>query len=257
VLIDTHCHLYFAHFDDDRREVLERMHDASIAKAIVIGIDAKSNAQSYDLASTHDELLYTVGFHPASSIPKPLDIEQLLSSWWQRPIPPVAIGECGLDLHHNDNPLSVQIEVFTTQLQYATEHNLPVVVHSRDADEETRKALQTVPQTRGVLHCFNGSQLLLEFALANGWYISFAGNVTYPKAVALREAATQVPPERLLVETDAPFLAPQPVRGQRAEPAHIVHTAEVLAQLQDLTQAELAHVTTENAQRLFDFSLAE
>jgi TatD DNase family protein len=141
----------------------------------------------------------------------------------------VAIGECGIDLHWDTNPLERQRAVFIAQLEYAATRKLPVIVHTREADAETRACLEAVPAARGVLHCFNGSELLLEFALRAGWYVSYAGNLTYPKAQELRETAQLVPLDRLLVETDAPFLAPQPVRGRRCEPSHVVHTAQVLA----------------------------
>jgi TatD DNase family protein len=129
-----------------------------------------------------------------------------------------------------------------------------VIVHTREADQQTREVLEQVPGVRGLLHCFNGSPLLLDFALTHDWYVSFAGNVTFPKAQALRDAARQVPLDQLLVETDAPFLAPQPVRGRRCEPAHLIHTAHYLAQLRDLPEEEFEQILLANSQACFNTS---
>jgi TatD DNase family protein len=141
---------------------------------------------------------------------------------------------------------------FRLQLQFARKHDLPVIIHTRDANAETLAMLESVDAPRGVLHCFNGSSELLEFALARqGWYISFAGNLTYPKAIELHEAARRVSTEKLLVETDAPFLAPQPVRGKRCEPAHIVHTVKFLAALRGIDEIDLTQLLFANSKRCF------
>jgi TatD DNase family protein len=257
VLIDTHCHLYFEDFDADREAVIARMAEAGVAGAVVAAVDAESCAQARALAGQHACLRYAAGLHPAYAVQQEywrggvFDAQAFLAPWWEAEPAPVAVGECGMDLHWKVNPLEVQHAVFTAQLAFARERGLPVIVHTRDADVETREALEAVPGARGVFHCFSGSALLLDFALRERWYVSFAGNLTYPKAHALREAARQVPPERLLVETDAPFLAPQAHRGRRCEPALVAHTARTLAGLRGLAEPEMAALLRENAQRCF------
>ena len=171
----------------------------------------------------------------------------------------VALGEIGLDYHYDNSPREVQREVFARQLRLAREEGLPVIIHSREADEETAEILQDElagSGTRGVMHCFGGGPSLAEAALALGFCISFAGNVTFKKAEALREVAAVVPLERLLVETDCPYLAPVPHRGRRNEPAYVVETARFLAELRGVSHEELGRVTSENFARLFGIDLA-
>lgn len=262
MLIDTHCHLYFDTYDADRGEVLQRMRAAGVAGAVIIGIDAVSNEQARQTAALAPELHYAAGLHPTSEFPAeikdsaPFSATGYLEQWLKQADKPVAIGECGIDLHWDTNALEHQMAVFKAQLELGRELNLPVVVHTRDADRETRDVLEQVPGAHGVLHCFNGSRELLEFAhAANGrgddWYISFAGNLTYKKADDIRAAALDVPLDRLLVETDAPFLAPQAQRGKRNEPAFVVYTASALAQLRGLDEAEMSARLAENSRVCF------
>ena len=256
MLIDTHNHLYFDAFDVDRADVLQRMADAGVVGAVVIGIDPASIAKACALARAHPHLAYSAGLHPTTPFgevfAEHFDAEAYFAPWFNGDVKPVAIGECGIDLHWDVNPLSPQRDVFRAQLDFAKARDLPVIIHTRDANRETLDVLVSVNDTRGVLHCFNGSEELLQFALAReGWYISFAGNLTYPKARELHEAAKRVPLEKLLVETDAPFLAPQAMRGKRCEPAHVVHTAKFLAELRGEQEAELFTLLLANAQRLF------
>ncbi|MCH7471515.1 TatD family hydrolase [bacterium] len=250
-IVDTHCHLYFDAFDADREKVLERMAAAGVVGAVVVGIDSGTSRQASELAAGRPGLYYSAGLHPTSEFPQPFDAAGYLAPWLESANPPAAIGECGIDLHWDVNPLDRQVEVFAAQLRLARECGLPVIVHTRDANRETEETLRSVPGVRGVLHCFNGSPLLLEFALENDWYVGFAGNLTFPKAQELREAALRIPLERLLVETDAPFLAPQPVRGKRCEPTHVVHTAKSLTQLRGVPEAEMFRQLVDNSNRLF------
>jgi TatD DNase family protein len=251
-LVDTHCHLYFDRFDADRAGVIRAMDAAGVCGAVVVGIDEASTTQSQQLAVEYPQLRYSAGLHPGSSFPEAFDPEDYFGRWFaDGALQPVAIGECGIDLYREGNPLERQQAVFVAQLEYAARHDLPVIVHTRSADRETRECLEQVPAARGILHCFNGSELLLEFALDAGWYVSFAGNLTFPKAQELRDAALRVPLERLLVETDAPFLAPQPVRGRRCEPAHVVHTAELLSGLRGIEPETLNQALLENSRECF------
>src|SRR5688572_28855024 len=203
--VDSHCHLYFESFDEDRPAVLERMAAAGVRGAVLIGIEEESNARAAALAQQHGELAYSVGLHPTSPFPESFDPADYLDKWWQQPQKPVAIGECGIDLHWDVNPLARMEEVFELQLAYAIARDVPAIIHTRDANSETAAVLKRAGGSQVVLHCFNGSAELLELALSRGWYVSFAGNLTFPKAQELREAAMLVPLERLLCETDAPF----------------------------------------------------
>jgi len=251
-LVDTHCHLYFDRFDADRDAIIAAMAAAGVGGAVVVGIDDASNQRAAALAQKYPQLKYSAGLHPTDQFPTHFSADGYLGRWFDGSVPPpVAIGECGIDLHWDTNPLERQRSVFIAQLEYAAARNLPVIVHTREADAETLECLRAVPAARGVLHCFNGSALLLQFALECGWYVSFAGNLTYPKAQELRDAALKVPLDRLLVETDAPFLAPQAVRGQRAEPAHVVQTAAALALVRGLSLAELAAELYKNSSVCF------
>jgi TatD DNase family protein len=266
MLIDTHNHLYFDQFDGDRDEALARMAAAGVQGAVVIGIDSDSWVKARDLAQQYPQLRYAVGLHPTSEfVCKGGAMERFIGEEFAILLDgdpaPVAIGECGIDLHWRAgdprvtwavNPLEEQQLVFGLQLRFAAKADKPVIVHTRDADRETLACLEEVPGTRGVLHCYNGSRELLEFALAHeGWYVSFAGNVTYPKAAALHSAARDLPLSKLLVETDAPFVTPVPHRGERNEPAYVRHTAEFIARLRGISLEELAEATTANAGRLF------
>lgn len=261
MLIDTHCHLYLEAFNADRPAVLARMADAQVVGAVVIGLDPETNAKAQALAAAHDGLVYSAGLHPVSEFPSELEArgfnaEEHLSHWWTGEYQPVAVGECGIDLHWDTNTLERQQLVFDAQLRFARERNLPVIVHSREAASETRAALERVPGARGVLHCFDGDAGLLDFALADfavggGWYVSFAGNLTHRRRDDLREAARRVPPERLLVETDAPYQTPRPHRGQRNESAYVVHTAALLAELRGVREEELHALLFSNSRRCF------
>ncbi|MCB1186653.1 TatD family hydrolase [bacterium] len=252
MLIDTHCHLYFDSFDEDREQVIARMAEASIAAAVVIGIDPDTWQQARGLAEAHPNLYYSIGLHPTSELPAGFSAHEVFGPWFDSGNPPIAVGECGIDLHWDTNTLEAQQPVFRTQLEFARERDLPVIIHTRDANAETLELLQAVPGTRGILHCFNGSPELMAWALAQPqWYISFAGNVSFKKATELHDAARAIPAERLLVETDAPFIAPQAMRGKRNEPAYVRHTFEALAALRNEPIEELEQILLENSRRIF------
>ena len=252
MLIDTHCHLYFDSFAEDRAAVLERMAAARVQAAVVVGIDPHSWQQAADLAAEHPQLWYSVGLHPTSKLPEHFDPEEQLAPWFTGDKPAIAVGECGIDLHWDTNTLAAQQPVFRSQLEFARQRDLPVIIHTRSANAETLELLEAVPGTRGILHCFNGSSELQAWALRQEeWYISFAGNLSFPKATELHEAARGIPVERLLVETDAPFIAPQPRRGKRNEPAYVRHTFEALAKLKGLPEPELEEILLENSRRIY------
>ena len=228
-LVDTHCHLQSQRFDSDRPDVLER----SLTRLdwlVVIGDDIPSSQSA--LALVQDRIYASVGVHPYYA--KDLD-EAMLATLRELAQQPgvVALGEMGLDYFNEYSPRDAQARAFEQQLELACELGLPVVIHNRDADDDSYAILKNfAPRMSGcIMHCFSSGAAFAERCVDLGFHISFAGNLTFPKAAQLREAAKATPAERLLVETDAPYLAPPPYRGKRCEPWHVQYTAEVLAEL--------------------------
>ena len=229
--IDSHCHIDGPEYDADRDQVIARAREAGVTTMLNVGTgDPHSGAfeRAVELANTHDEIYAAVGVHPHDA--KLFDdvAEERLRGLVKGSKRVVALGEIGLDYHYDHSPRDVQRTVFQRQLKLARELNLPVIIHSREADEDTisilREELSGYEQA-GVLHCFGGSLQMARAALDLGFYVSFAGNVTFKKAEDLREIARQLPLDRLLVETDCPYLTPVPFRGKRNEPARVVETA--------------------------------
>lgn len=248
-LVDTHCHLQDRAFDEDRAAVLQRSLE-ELEFLVVIGDELESSRRA--LALCDDRIFAAVGFHPYHAEHVDRDALQNLRSLASRP-GVVAIGEIGLDYFNVYAEPHRQREAFRLQLDLAVALQLPVVIHCRDAHDDTASILESYASSLpgGIMHCFAGDADFARRCLALGFHISFAGNVTFPKASALREAANAVPLESLLVETDAPYLAPQPVRGKRCEPWHVRYTADALAALKGCEPAEFRRVTTGNARRLF------
>lgn len=252
MLVDTHCHLQSEAFDDDRADVTARALDV-VDWLVVIADDLANARKGLALADAHDRIYAAVGVHPYHV--GGLDDGALaeLRTLCGHP-KAVALGEIGLDYYHYcDTPRDVQHRAFRLQLDLACETGLPVIIHDREAHDDCLAILgEYAGRLPGcVMHCFSGDGAFAEACLALGFYISFAGNATYPKAEMLRDAARLVPMDRLLVETDSPYLAPKPVRGKRCEPAYVVHTARVLAEVKGIDEAAFAAQTTENAARFF------
>ena len=249
-LVDSHCHLQDSAFDADRTEILARALE-TLEWLVVIGDDLPTSRAAADL--TQPRVYASVGIHPYHADAVDAQALEALRELAQSPYV-IAVGEIGLDyFKHNDTPRGVQQTAFQQQLDLAASLELPVVIHNRDSDEDLSAILDTHHERLpgGVMHCFAGSTAFVERVLAWGFYISFAGNVTFPKAEQLRIAAQAVPLDRLLVETDAPYLAPQPVRGKRCEPVFVQHTAETLAEVRGIDFETLSAATAENAARLF------
>ncbi|MDZ4859926.1 MAG: TatD family hydrolase [Candidatus Hydrogenedentes bacterium] len=247
-LVDTHCHLHDAAFDEDRDAVAARAMD-SLEWIVLIGDSLASSRAA--LSFTNDRTFAAVGVHPYHPEEMDGDGVSVLRELAGHPRT-VAIGEIGLDYYkHNTAPRELQHRAFHEQLSLAAELDLPLVIHNRDANEDTLAILGEHTIRAVVMHCFSGDAAFAKACLARGYYISFAGNVTYPKAIQLREAASVVPIDRLLVETDSPYLAPQPVRGKRCEPAFAAHTAAALAELKNMPLDAFAEATTANASRVF------
>lgn len=252
MLVDSHCHLQDSAFDADRDEVLARSLEAC-GGLVVAGDDLASSRAALPL--TGPRVRSTAGVHPHHADTVADDTLECLRCLFGKP-GVAALGEIGLDYHYDNAPRPDQRRAFERQLALALELGVPIVVHSRSAEEDTRAILDAAGRRlSGVMHCFSGGPAFAESCLALGLHISFAGNVTFPRADDLRAAARTVPLDRLLVETDAPYLAPQPVRGNRCEPAHARYTAQRLAEEKCIEFGILAAATARNAARVFGLEI--
>ncbi|MCB2107921.1 MAG: TatD family hydrolase [Rhodobacteraceae bacterium] len=252
-LVDSHCHLDFPDFAPEQEAVVARAKAAGVGHMLTIGTHVTKFDQVRAVAEKYDGISCTVGIHPheAASEP-PVDVERLIELAHHPKV--VAFGETGLDFYYEHSPRREQETNFRVHIAAARQANLPVVIHTRDADSEMGAILQEEMEQgtfTGVIHCFSSGPELAELAIKLGLYISLSGIVTFKKAEALREVAKTVPMDRLLVETDAPYLAPVPFRGKRNEPAYVAHTAATVAGLKGVGSAELAARTTDNFFRLF------
>src|SRR6266853_1214148 len=260
-LIDSHCHIDGPEFDADRAEVIARAHDAGVTTMLNVGTgDPHSGAfeRAVELVEKHSQIYAAIGVHPHDAKLFDEEAEVRLMNLAGQSKRVIAWGEIGLDYHYDHSPRDTQREVFRRQLRLAREQNLPVVIHSREADDDTIAILTeelTGYQRAGVLHCFGGSLKMAQAAIELGFFISFAGNLTFKKAEDLREVARQLPLDRLLIETDCPYLTPVPFRGKRNEPARVVETASCLAGLHARELAEVGRVTSENFAKLFGVRL--
>jgi TatD DNase family protein len=257
MFVDSHAHIDGEEFDADRDEVVARARAAGVRAILNVGTGDPHGGhfeRAVAVAEKYEGVYAAVGVHPHDAKLFDEGAEGLLRRLLSGGGRVVALGEIGLDFHYDNSPRDVQREVFARQLRLAREVRKPVVIHSREADEETVEILREHWSDAGlgcVMHCFGGGVPMAESVLEMGSYVSFAGNVTFKKADALREAARVVPLERLLVETDCPFLSPVPLRGRRNEPAHVVETARFLAEMRDISAEELGRATWENFFRLF------
>lgn len=253
-LIDTHAHLDDDRFADDLAEVLERAAASGLRRVITIATTAPSSGRAVALAKAYPILAATVGIQPNHVAEAgPTDWDEVVRLAEVEPI--VALGETGLDRHWDYTPFAQQEDYFARHLELARRKGVAVVIHCREAEADVVRMLRADHERHGpvraVMHSFTGDLATAEACLAMGLHISFAGMVTYKNAQALRDVAAKVPADRLLVETDSPYLAPVPKRGQRNEPAYVVHTAALLATVRGVTPEELAEQTTRNAKALF------
>lgn len=265
-LVDTHCHLNFSSYDSDRAQVLERARAAGISRIIVPAIDLDSCQQALKLTASYQNIFASVGIHPNSSADfEDSTLERLRKLASNAKV--VAVGEIGLDYHRDKSPKTRQWRAFESQLALASELELPVIIHNREGRVDTAPSASndlmamleewapgapaSLHGRPGVLHSFSASAEIAERALALGFYLGFTGPVTYKKADELRDIARRTPINRILVETDGPFLAPQQRRGKRNEPAYLQFINQKLAELHRVTPAEMARRTTCNAERLF------
>ena len=249
--IDSHLHLDMSAFDHDRDNVIARGLDAGVVQMITIGCGLASSLRAIELAHEYPFIFATVGVHPhdaASANAEELEgIEKLLSE-----PKVVGIGEVGLDYHYMNSPKEAQQEIFRYFIRLALQSGYPLIIHSRDAEEDTLRILEEERQNqqiKGVIHCFNGSQNFAEKCLEMGFYLSVPGIITFSKA--LKKIIKKVPLSKLLIETDAPYLAPKPHRGNRNEPAYVTETGHKLAKILDVSSSELFKETTNNTRHLF------
>ena len=259
ILVDSHCHIDGEQFDGDRDEIVKRANDAGVKMMLTVGTGNPHDGEierAVKVAEKYENVFASVGVHPHDAKLYDDAAETHLIELAKRE-KTIAWGEIGLDYYYDHSPREVQREVFRRQIKTAKELDLPVIIHSREADDETVEILADEYKTLGrggVMHCFGGTAEMAQAMLDVGFYISFAGNVTFKKAENLREAAQIVPLDKLLIETDCPFLAPVPNRGKRNEPSFVVHTARFLADFYGIELEKLAEQTTRNFMTLFGVS---
>jgi TatD DNase family protein len=261
MFIDSHAHIDGPEFDADRDELIRRARDAGVLAILNVGTgDPHSGAleRAVELASKYEGVYTAVGTHPHDARLFDDKAEQRITNLIKQSSGVIAWGEIGLDFHYDNSPRDTQMDVFRRQLRMARDVFLPVIVHTREAEEETIEILRSewvASGSPGIMHCFSGSGLLAERAIDLGMFISFSGIVTFKKAANLRAVAKEVPQDRLLIETDCPYLAPVPYRGKRNEPAYVVEVARCLAEVRGVSLEEMGRVTAENFGRLFELDL--
>ena len=250
---DTHAHYDNARFNDDRHELLSGLPQKGVSLVLNPGCTLKTSQKAIAYAERYPHIYAAVGCHPHNS--KEMTDHDLAAFRTLCAHPKVvAVGEMGLDYHYDFSPRSVQQQRFREQMALAKEQNLPVIVHNREATAHTLEILREFPGQTGVVHCFSGSLETAEIVLDLGYYIGFTGVLTFPNARKALEIVAQMPKNRLLLETDAPYMAPVPFRGKRADSSHLSQIAEVVADIWGLTAEEVAEMTMENGKRLFGIS---
>ncbi|MEP6919933.1 MAG: TatD family hydrolase [bacterium] len=259
MFIDSHAHIDGPEYDEDREQVIQRARAAGVLTILNVGTgDPHSGAleRAIELANQHDDVYAAVGTHPHDAKLYDENADQRIRNLIKENPRIIAWGEIGLDFHYDNSPRDVQAEVFKRQLHSAVDCDLPVIIHTREADEETIEILTTQYKgTRGgIMHCFGGSRRLAETAIGLGFLVSFSGNITFKKAQDIRDVAARLPLDRLLIETDCPYLTPVPYRGRRNEPARVIEVARAVAELHGVDVERVAEVTSGNFTRLFKLS---
>jgi TatD DNase family protein len=250
MLVDSHAHLEMKEFDPDREKVIERARLAGIDCIVTVGTNLGLSRKALSIARQYENIYATVGVHPhdvAKACDKSFDELKALAEDPKV----VAYGEIGLDYFRNISPREKQIEIFAKQLELAKELNLPVIIHDRDAHEETLRLVKASGVRLGVFHCFSGDWAMARQCIDLGFYISVPGVVTFEKSKVLHEVVRQAPLDSILLETDCPYLTPVPHRGKRNEPAFIVHTAKKVAEIKGLTREDVAQTASVNTRKLF------
>lgn len=250
MLVDTHCHLHFPDFDADREAMMDRARAAGVEAFVNVGTDPATNEKARLLAASYEGMTFTAGLHPHSAH-EITDIEIEAIAQWVAQHKPAAIGEIGLDYFKSEASPDIQKDRLSKMIGIAKAHQLPIIVHSRNAFDDTAAHIHSENIRKGVMHCFSYGKDEMRRFLDLGFTISFSGNVTYKNAGPIAEAAVFVPLDRIVVETDAPYLAPQAHRGKRNEPAFVAETARFIAEKRAIPFEKLAAATTHNAIQLF------
>ena len=252
MLFDTHAHLNAEQYNEDLEQVIERAKSEKVEKIVVVGFDRPTITRAMELIEAYDFMYAAIGWHPVDAID--MTDEDLA---WIKELSQhekvVAIGEMGLDYYWDKSPKDVQKEVFRRQIALAKEVNLPIIIHNRDATEDVVTILKEegAAEVGGIMHCFTGSLEIAKACMEMNFYISFGGPVTFKNAKKPKEVVKYIPSDRLLIETDCPYLTPAPFRGKRNEPSYVKYIAEQIAELREISFEELAALTTENAKKVF------
>ncbi|MFV5960171.1 TatD family hydrolase [Bacillus sp. AK25] len=252
MLFDTHAHLNAEQYNEDLDQVIERAKSEKVEKIVVVGFDRPTITRAMELIEAYDFMYAAIGWHPVDAID--MTDEDLA---WIKELSQhekvVAIGEMGLDYYWDKSPKDVQKEVFRRQIALAKEVNLPIIIHNRDATEDVVTILKEegAAEVGGIMHCFTGSLEIAKACMEMNFYISFGGPVTFKNAKKPKEVVKDIPSDRLLIETDCPYLTPAPFRGKRNEPSYVKYIAEQIAELREMSFEELAALTTENAKKVF------
>ncbi|MED3934202.1 TatD family hydrolase [Priestia megaterium] len=252
MLFDTHVHLNAEQYEDDLQEVINRALEKGVQNMVVVGFDEPTIKKAIQIAETYDFIYASVGWHPVDAVDMTDEHLAWIEELAQHP-KVVALGEMGLDYHWGKSPKEVQKDVFRRQIRLARKVNLPIIIHNRDATEDVVTILKEehVEEVGGIMHCFTGSIEVANQCMDMNMYISFGGPVTFKNAKKPKEVATELPLDKLLIETDCPYLTPHPFRGKRNEPGYVSYVAEQIAELKGITYEELADITTGNAKKLF------
>ncbi|HHW36375.1 MAG TPA: TatD family hydrolase [Bacillales bacterium] len=255
MLFDTHVHLNARQFADDEEEVIERALSEGVSHMVVVGFDKETIEGAIRIAEQNDFIYAAIGWHPVDAIDmKEEDLEWIEELASHSKV--VALGEMGLDYYWDKSPKDIQKEVFRKQIRLAKKLKLPIIIHNREATQDIVDILkeEEAGEVGGIMHCFSGSLETARECIAMNFYISFGGPVTFKNAKKPKEVAAELPLEKLLVETDCPYLTPHPYRGKRNEPAYVKLVAEQIAELKGVSYEEVAHQTTENAKKVFGIS---
>ncbi len=252
MLIDTHVHLNADQYEEDVEDVIERAREAGVTKMVVVGFDRKTITKAMELVEQYPFLYAVVGWHPVDAIDCTEEDLAWIESLAEHP-KVVAIGEMGLDYHWDKSPKDIQQQLFRKQIQLAKRVKLPIVIHNRDATADVVRILEEedAKEVGGIMHAFGGSVETAQQCIDMNFYISLGGTVTFKNAKAPKKIAAEIPLEKLLVETDAPYLTPHPYRGKRNEPFYVTLVAEEIARIKEISVEEVASVTTKNALNLF------
>ena len=253
MLVDSHCHLDFNDFEDDFEEMLQRAREQGVTAMLNAGNNIDELEKQLEISEKYPFVYTAVGVHPHNAAEYPnVKAEDLIRLSTHKKV--VAIGECGLDYYYDYSPKDAQIKLLCEHVKAAQETGLPLIIHNRDSDDDMMEVLGEAYEQKpfsGVIHCFSSSKKFADFALSIGFYLSASGIITFNKSNDIREVFAEVPLDRLLVETDAPYLAPVPVRGRRNESAFVKYTAEKLAQIKNISFEKLAEITSNNFYKLF------